>query len=649
MKTCAENLPNIIAKLALVQLTDEPSERLAADWVKGLLPPLRLGESKDIRSAVARNQPILHASLDLLARHLAKDVPLEYWERWLMGCEQTGVLCDCDHTLRFGCGWIWSPEPDKAKELVEKLRRKVDQHLPEPKYRRRSWEERTAIYTSEALDAEFTNVMVRFVLLAQQRDSVLNNRPEYQRRHSSSEEPVPSQTADLPGVTESRFEIKHSEWEEVQTQLAKVFGAYPLPAREYKFYELRNKLNESGKGAESCGQFSIGSKLPHKDLVIKQLWRRVHELRYWPPEQATHCPPSLPESPLPLEVITPDEFATVPLHKCLWAGAGPAARAAEAAVTSRLLFHPDPDGPKVVFHNGPLPDHLWVVGDIHADILAMENAWQFICSQAARDGVEPAVLFLGDFIDRGRFDHITLVRLFRLVAENPCRVGVLVGNHDEALRWDAVVERFAADIEPAEYKDELNGLLAAAAAGDIEAADRVAVGKAAVRFFARCPRAVLLTDGTLFAHGGFPHTDLLPTLMSVDDLEAANCLQDFVWLRASRNAPQKKPNRHSRGCEFGANDFAEFCRRMVALGRPVRRLIRGHDHVPNRCDLPPRYAAYPVVTINTLSRRLVDEFNTDLFPPACVARHRPNALPIVYRLQLDRSEVLRAFPNEERG
>jgi hypothetical protein len=290
-----------------------------------------------------------------------------------------------------------------------------------------------------------------------------------------------------------------------------------------------------------------------------------------------------------------------------------------------------------------VPNRLWIIGDLHADILSLENAWQFILSDAKRENVEPSALFLGDFIDRGQYNHETLVRLFRIIRKHPGRIGVLAGNHDEALRFDEPSDRFVSDIEPAEYKEELNEWKVKAEGGHGEARDRLAVGKAAVDFFRRCPRAILLPDGTLFAHAGFPHTDLHESLKSWNDLQTPDCLKDFAWLRASRSAPRKLPNRLSRGCEFGAKDFADFCKILKQnMEVTVKRLVRGHDHIPDRAALWPRYSDYPVVTINTMGRRLVDEYNTDPYPQACIALHRPEELPIVYRLPIHSSEVAEA-------
>jgi hypothetical protein len=151
---------------------------------------------------------------------------------------------------------------------------------------------------------------------------------------------------------------------------------------------------------------------------------------------------------------------------------------------------------------------------------------------------------------------------------------------------------------------------------------------------------VVLPDGLMLTHGGFPHTDLIDSLRCAADLGRPECLQDFVWLRASESARRKLPNRNNRGCEFGHEDFARFCQWTQYRLRPgVWRMLRGHDHVPERHLYYPRYRDYPVVTLNTMCRRLPDEWLDSPYPLACIARHVPGQLPEIHRLPIDPEEV----------
>ena len=293
---------------------------------------------------------------------------------------------------------------------------------------------------------------------------------------------------------------------------------------------------------------------------------------------------------------------------------------------------------------------LWYVGDLHGDLLALANAWAYIEAQSKVAGHDPYVLFLGDFLDRGGYGHETLIFLFRLIQKHPHRVGVLPGNHDE-ITWDEGEQRFRSEVSPAEYTDELNAILGRGRRSQDDQ-DRIELGHLACDFFAKRPRAVFHPDGLLVAHAGFPHSDLLETLKTPDDLNSTACLQDYTWLRVSENAPRKRPNRGTKGCEFGYKNFSDFCQRATKIGIPTQRMLRGHEHPPRRYATYPKYSENEVMTINTMCRRLENEssLRVEQFPRACVARHVMDALPKIHRLLIDEAEIRAAyFPEPPRG
>ncbi|WP_439628425.1 metallophosphoesterase [Gemmata sp.] len=305
---------------------------------------------------------------------------------------------------------------------------------------------------------------------------------------------------------------------------------------------------------------------------------------------------------------------------------------------------PPVEVPAVVPH--PVPDPLWIVGDVHADVLSLATAIEYATRVSRHEGGEPSFVFLGDFIDRGPHDHETLLLLFSLVMRCPERVCVIPGNHDVDLRWGEKAQRFGVSIQPAEYCERLNELLDANPSPDQE---QVRLARLAIEFWKGRPKAVFLPDGTALSHGGFPHTDLHESLRTRADLGAKRCLDDFLWARLSESV-KKRPNRGNRGHEFGSRDFASFC--QVAgrehLRVPVCRLIRGHDHVAERWQLPEEYREFPVVTINAMGWRMDGE----LAPADCphpypvVARHVPGDLPRIVRLRLDPAEVDRSRGRE---
>jgi hypothetical protein len=281
---------------------------------------------------------------------------------------------------------------------------------------------------------------------------------------------------------------------------------------------------------------------------------------------------------------------------------------------------------------------LWIIGDLHGDLLALEAALALIDERRPRDAdANPRIVFLGDLFDDDGFGLEVLLRVFELMVDTPELICILAGNHDEALSYDGV--RFSSSVEPADFADLLNANLAH------EWIERA--GKLAVRLFAHAPRALFFPDGMLVAHGGFPLVDLHPKLIEKGNWNDPTCLSDFVWTRAHPTARKKLPNRFSHGGQFGYDDFAAFCAVATGLGRPVTHLVRGHDHVEERYAVYPAYRAHPVLTTVALSRRLDRERlgPYERFPT--VARFVERALPQVHRLHIPKDIIRDIYPEPD--
>jgi hypothetical protein len=278
---------------------------------------------------------------------------------------------------------------------------------------------------------------------------------------------------------------------------------------------------------------------------------------------------------------------------------------------------------------------LWIIGDLHGDLLALEAALAHIRSDAlSRGGARPHLIFLGDFIDDEGLALEVLLRVFELIVEAPARICVMAGNHDEALSYDG--QRFNSNVAPSDFSDFLNENL-----GDEW---MVRTGKLALRLTAHAARALFLPDGLLVAHGGFPLVDLHATLEETRDWNDPKCLSDFVWCRAHPKARRKLPNRFSRGSQFGYEDFADFCALSERLGRPVARMVRGHDHVEERYAIYPAYAQHPLLTTVALSRRLPREQFGSFERAPSLARAVTGALPQLYRLHPPPDLIRAVFP-----
>ena len=304
-----------------------------------------------------------------------------------------------------------------------------------------------------------------------------------------------------------------------------------------------------------------------------------------------------------------------------------------------LLFDADRDGPHDRAIRVSALDaeaSLWIVGDLHGDLLALEAALALIQRESADRGRAPRIVFLGDFVDDGGFGLEVLLRIYRLVLDAPERICLVAGNHDEALQYSGA--RFDATVSPSDFSEFLNAHLAH------EWITRA--GKLAVRLFAAAPRALFLPDGLLVTHGGFPLVDLHAELRERRDWNDPRCLSDFTWTRLHARSRRKLPNRTSRGSQFGHEDFADFCALSTELDRPVTHMVRGHDHVDERYEIPAAYEAHPVLTTVALSRRLAREAFGPRERVPTIARWVWGALPQVHRLHVPAELVRELYPEE---
>jgi hypothetical protein len=278
---------------------------------------------------------------------------------------------------------------------------------------------------------------------------------------------------------------------------------------------------------------------------------------------------------------------------------------------------------------------VWFVGDIHGDLLALESALQHI--DRSGGGADARVVFLGDLFDDGVHAAEVVLRVFELVLDGPMRVTVVAGNHDEALAF--ADGRFQSTVLPSDFTDWLNA--------NLQNEMAVRLGRLIIRFFQRALRALFFPDGLLVAHGGVPHTDLHADLLRDGNWNDPRMLQDFVWLRAHPRARKRIPNRTTRGSEFGREDFAAFCAVATQVGRPVERMIRGHDHVEERFAVYPAWARHPALTINTMSHRLPREVFGAYERVPVVARWVRGELPEVRRLFVPPELIQEIYPEPD--
>jgi hypothetical protein len=285
----------------------------------------------------------------------------------------------------------------------------------------------------------------------------------------------------------------------------------------------------------------------------------------------------------------------------------------------------------------PQNQTVWFIGDLHGDLLSYYALDAYITRQPSDSNDLPhKVCFLGDLVDDGLYDGELLVVLFEAMLRAPGSIAFVAGNHDEGIYRLPDTGEFRSSVIPSNFCDRINATPQDSCMREL--------ASAAILFFQQAPRAYLFPDGLLVAHGGVPHVDLHPHLRHPEDFSNPQMLADFVWTRLHPTAKRKIPNRTTRGCSLGAEDFDAFCDHAAKiLGRPITGMLRGHDHVPDRYLVHPEYRRHPVITINAMCSKQRDVFGPWERKPVAVKWRNGQALEI-HQIEIPEWLIARFYP-----
>ena len=171
------------------------------------------------------------------------------------------------------------------------------------------------------------------------------------------------------------------------------------------------------------------------------------------------------------------------------------------------------------------------------------------------------VVFLGDYIDRGKFSYNGILRtVMQLYLAAPGHVLVLRGNHEYYVEYNG---RVLAPVRPSE------------AMSSLEAIAPVELFASWMKMFEALPN-MLVFGKTLFVHAGIPRDDTLEAkykgLASLNDSELRF---QMLWSDPSSEAviPRELQKATAR-FSFGTRQFKEF---MARLG--CTTMIRGHERI----------------------------------------------------------------------
>ena len=236
----------------------------------------------------------------------------------------------------------------------------------------------------------------------------------------------------------------------------------------------------------------------------------------------------------------------------------------------------------------------YFVGDLHGDFLA----WHTLLRRVQSDA-NFRLCFLGDLIDRGPHDIECFAAFLDAVASYPDQILWILGNHEDGISFDPASNRFVSSVIPSEFVDWLN-----APTGNTTCEQARKWGALLIEICAGLPRAMLFPDGLLATHGGIPLEDRWPSLLNMESFCHPRTLGDFTWTRAASRIPSRKGWRYdsdrrkrSSAFDFGYRDLEGFCAAVEGVF-PVKRLVRGHDHVEDGAEVVPGYEVVPVLTLN---------------------------------------------------
>jgi hypothetical protein len=212
---------------------------------------------------------------------------------------------------------------------------------------------------------------------------------------------------------------------------------------------------------------------------------------------------------------------------------------------------------------------LLVLGDLHGCYSCLKAALMqadfFAKVQAHHDDPEKnprmMLVFLGDYIDRGRFSYNGILRtVMQLFVTVPEHVFVLRGNHEYYVEVNG---RVLAPVRPSEAMNSLQGVA------------QTEVFAAYMRLFEAMPN-MLVFDRTLFVHAGIPREDTLAEKWrDLTSLNDPDIRFQMLWSDPSDAdvIPLDLQKANAR-FPFGRRQFKHF---MARLG--LTTLIRGHERV----------------------------------------------------------------------
>lgn len=191
-----------------------------------------------------------------------------------------------------------------------------------------------------------------------------------------------------------------------------------------------------------------------------------------------------------------------------------------------------------------------VVGDLHGNLDDLLRIFQ-------RNRYPPSTtyLFLGDYIDRGKYSVEIIVLLLALKVKFPNNIYMLMGNH-ESKRMICKNQIFKEECEKKISCDAFEGIK---------------------RSFSLLPKAAIINNEIFCVHGG-----ISKNLMDIDKMKKylnekteKKYVQDLLWNDPDEKTLEFAPNDRNVGEIFGKKPLERFLK-----NNNLKCLIRAHEFVP---------------------------------------------------------------------
>ncbi|MGB9728193.1 MAG: metallophosphoesterase family protein [Nitrososphaeria archaeon] len=192
-----------------------------------------------------------------------------------------------------------------------------------------------------------------------------------------------------------------------------------------------------------------------------------------------------------------------------------------------------------------------VIGDIHGDIKSLKTIFEHAEVEKFLSAKENIIIFLGDYVDRGKYQYETLAFLLLLKQEFREQILLLRGNHEPP-------------IELLPYPHDFPYVLRTRFPNNW-----LTLYKASFNLFQQLPLASFTGNGLFFVHGGPPISD-----SSLDSLRnpSLKLFEEVLWSDPIEDILETRPSPRGAGLCFGKNVTERF---LKANG--LVAIVRGHE------------------------------------------------------------------------